>query len=244
MAGKVNWTNLSLARTITVITAAALTYLGVIATHEEIWVRVLASVFFVIIFLLELFSYRRERAKLNRLGVNHEFVLGRVMRLIADLSNLAARGFDLWVVDLYLPRRSFCCFPPRRVCKLELSLHIALTDVREVPSKIELDHVLFGRCFLERSSDLWWDGTLAPSSKENRWDQLDEGDNDKIRSVYGVISANPVIDNLREDCCGLLVVHAKQDPEVVTKVLSALTEPEGKRRIAAACVDIHNELKA
>ena len=49
--------------------------------------------------------------------------------------------------------------------------------------------------------------------------------------------------NLGRDCRGLLVIHAKRDAEIVTKALGALTEPEGKRRIATACVDIHNHLR-
>ena len=60
---------------------------------------------------------------------------------------------------------------------------------------------------------------------------------------YGVISVNPVVDNLGQECRGLLVVHAKRDAEIVTKVLGALQQPEGKRRMAAACVDLHGYLR-
>ena len=242
MASKVNRNFLSLARTITVVSAGALAYLGVIVKQNVTWVWIAASILFVIIILLEILSYRWERIKSNRLGPSHEFVLGRVIRLIADLSDLAARGFDLWVVDLYLPEATW--LPRRRVCKLALSLHIALTDVRAVPSEIALDHVIFGRCFNERRSEVWWDVTLASSSEENLWEQLNDSDNDSIRKQFGIMSVNPLIDNVREDCRGLLVVHAMHDAVVVRKVKGALTEPEGKRRIAAACLDIHNHLQA
>ena len=242
MASKVNKDFLSLARTIAVVSTGALAFLGVIVGQGETWVWIVASVLFLAIVLLEVLSYRWERIKSNRLGPSHEFVLGRVIRLIADLSNLTARAFDLWVIDLYLPEATW--LPKRTVCNLSLSLHIALTDVRAVPSEIKLDHAIFGRCFSERRSELWWDVELAPTSDENLWEQLNDNENDSIRKQYGIMSVNPLIDNVRKDCRGLLVVHAIHDDVVVRKVKGALTAPEGKRRIAAACLDIHNHLQA
>lgn len=231
-----HWSGLMRARNITVLATATLGFLGVIGNPDQIWVWILAFICaFVIVW--------KNWSKSNRLGQSYGFVLGRVLSLIADLSSLAGSRFDLWAVDLYLPRNSFTVFPPTRICKLELALHIALTDVRTVPNKIEIDHVFFGRCFTEGRSALWWNPTLAPTSEENGWERLDDSDNNQIRTEYGVISINPVIDNLREDCRGLLVIHAARDAEIVTKVLSVLTQPEGKRRVAAACVDIHNYLR-
>ena len=242
MASKVNWSSLMRGRPVKVVPTAILGFLGVIGSSNRSWMLILASVCVGATVLLEIINYRWERSKSNRLGRSYEIVLGRVLNLIADLSDLTARQFDLWVVDLYLPQRS-SIFSQTYVRKLELSLHIALTDVRLVRNKIKLDHEFFGRCFTERRSELWWDVMLAPSSEKNRWEGLDRSDNEQIRTEYGVISVNPVVDNLGGDCCGLLVVHAMRDAEVVTKVLGALTHSEGQRRMAAACVDIHNYLQ-
>ncbi len=231
-----HWSRFTGARNTTLLATVILGFLGVIGNPDQIWIWILAILCaFVIIW--------KSWSKTNRLGQNYGTVLERVLRLIADLSSLAGSRFDLWVVDLYLPRNSFTVFPPTRVCRLELALHIALTDVRTVPNRIELDHVVFGRCFTESRSAIWWDTKLAPTSEENLWELIDDSDNDHIRTEYGVIRINPVIDNLREDCRGLLVIHAAHDAEIVTKVLSVLTRSEGKRRVAAACVDIHNYLR-
>ena len=237
-----NWSDLVLGRPIKVVATVILGFLGVIGSLGWPWAWILALGCCVVIVSHELIFYRWEWSRSNRLGRSHGIILDRVLTLIADLSDLTAREFDLWVVDLYLPQRS-SILSRKHLHKLDLSLHIALTDVRNVSNKIDLDHKLFGPCFNEHRSELWWDVALAPSSEENQWERLDDSNNDQIRKVYGVISVNPVIDNLRENCRGLLVVHAARDPEIVTKVLGALTYPEGKRRVAAACVDIHNYLQ-
>lgn len=241
MFSKVKWSGLILGRPIKVVATVILAFLGVIGSLGWPWVWILALGCCVVIVLHELMINRWERSRSNRLGRSHGIILDRVLTLIADLSDLTAREFDLWVVDLYLPQRS-SILSRKHVRKLELSLHIALTDVRNVSNKIDLDHDFFGPCFNEHRSELWWDVALAPSSEENCWERLDDSNNDHIRKEYGVISVNPVIDNLREDCRGLLVVHAARDAEIVTKVLGALTHPEGKRRVATACVGIHNYL--
>ena len=237
MASKVIWSVSLGPKKIKVLATVILAVLGVIGSPDRIWMPILAIFCGFVIVLLEFMSHRRES---NRLGRSHEIVLGRVLNLIADLSDMSARKFDLWVVDLYLPRRPLL---RKQVRELELSLHISLADVRTVSNKIELDHKFFGFCFREHLSELWWDPALVPSTKENRWERLEDSDNNQIRAEYGVISVNPVIDNLREDCRGLLVVHAARDSEIATNVLTVLTHPEGKRRVAAACVDIHNYLR-
>ena len=242
MFSKSNWSRLILGRPAKVVATATLAFLGVVASFgwPGLWILALACA--ALLILQELMIHRCEGRRSNRLGQSHGIILDRVLTLIADLSDLTAREFDLWVVDLYLPSRSSVLYRAH-VCRLELSLHIALTDVRSVSNRIDLDHAFFGPCFNEHRSELWWDVALAPSSEENYWERLDDTNNDHIRTEYGVVSASPIIDNLREDCRGLLVVHAAPDAETVTKVLGALMQPEGRRRVAAACVDIQNHLR-
>ena len=242
MADKVNWSNLIRSRPVKVVPTAVLALFGVIGNPDQMWVLILALICFCAAVLLEAFNYQWEEEKSDRLGDSYKRISGRVLTLIADLSDLTARQFDLWVVDLYLPQRT-STFVRGNVSKLELSLHVALTDVRVVPDKIGLDHRFFGCCFTNRRSELWWDITLAPSSADNQWESLDSHDNEQLQTGYGVISANPVVDDLRRNCRGLLVVHAMRDAEVATKVLGALNHSEGKRRLAAACRDIHNYLQ-
>ena len=233
-----------LSRSIRVVATVALAFLGVIGNPDQLWVWIAASLCVVVILLFEIISYRRTQHGRNRLGRSYEAVLGKILSLVADLSDLTAREFDLWVVDLYLPLHPPIMSFQTRARKLELSLHIALTDVRTVRSEVDLEHPFFGRCFTECRSDIWWDVALTPTTEENRWGGLDFRDNDNIRTEYGVVSVNPVVNGLGRDCRGLLMVHARRDAEAVTKVLGALRQSEGKRRIAAACIDIHNYLRA
>ena len=196
----------------------------------------------VAVVLLEIVAWRHDVSAKNRLRRTFEVGLSRVLSLISDLSDLTAREFDLWVVDLYLPQQSFVWFLRRDVLDLELSMHITLTDVRVVPSRIERNH-FFGQCFIDGQPRLWWNTDFASSSNENYWHNLSDLDNRIMAERYGVASVNPVVDNLGKECSGLLVVHAKGDEEVVTKVLGALQQSEGRRRMAAACLDIHGHLQ-
>jgi len=205
-----------------------------------VWILAIACA--LVVALFEIIASRQEARPESRLGQNYEMVLSRVLNLISDLSDLTAREFDLWVVDLYLPRPAFASFRRNHVSELELSMHVTLTDVRTVPNRIEPCH-FFGRCFADSQPKLWWDIRLEPSSGENSWQTLNGGDNNEMAESYGVVSVNPVIDNLGRECRGLLVVHAKRDREIVTKVLGVLQQPEGRRRVAAACLDIHGHLR-
>lgn len=230
------WSDSVRTRKVTVLATAILGFLGVIGNPEQIWVWIVA-------FVCGFFIVWREWWQSDRLGASHRTIIERVMRLIADLSAMTAGRLDLWVVDVYLPRSSLTLLPPTRVRNLELSLHVALTDVRTVPNKLESDHVFFRSCFNENRSELWWDVSFAPTSEENLRDRLDGNVNDTISAGYGVISVFPVIDNLGKNCRGILAVHAARDAEIVTAVLGALKNPEGKRRVAAACNDIYNQLQ-
>ena len=225
-----------------VVATVTLAFLGVIGNPSQPLVWGIASVCAVVVVLLEVVRWRQERNISNRLGKKYEEIVGSVLRLIADLANLTAYEFGLWVIDLYVPRTSFIA--SRRACttRLERSLSIALTDVRPVPGEFALGDPLFGHCFTTSRPRLWWNIHLKESSDDNDWCRLGEADNNQLRRWYGVVSANPVSNSLGMDCRGLLVIHAGDDAEIVTKVLGALRQPEGQRRVTAACRHIHSQL--
>ena len=212
----------SLVKPAVVVATVVLALLGVIGNRDKLWVWIVAALCAVVIVWLEVSAWRQD----NRLQQDYETLLSRILRLIADLSDLTAREFDLWVVDLYLPRK----------------IHVTLTDVGIVPGKIKLKDS-FGRCFIDRRARLWWDVRFAPASEENYAVHLDRVDNTVVAANYGVANVYPVVNQVGNDCRVLLVVHAKRDAEIVTKVLGALQQTEGRRRIAAACLDIHSHLR-
>ena len=225
-----------------VVATVTLAFLGVIGSPDQELVWVIASVCAVVVVLVEVVRRRQEKKMSNRLGKRYEEIVGSVLHLIADLADLTAHEFGLWVIDLYVPRTSFIA--SRRACttRLERSLSIALTDVRTVPGEFALGHPLFGCCFTTIRPRLWWNIHLKESSDDNEWCKLDEADNNQLRRSYGAVSANPVSNRLGMDCRGLLVIHAGDDAEIVTKVLGALRAPEGQRRVTAACRHIHGQL--
>jgi len=210
---------------------------------DQLWIWILIFTLVGFIIVHETVNWRREQRLASLLYQNYPVIQNRALRLIADLANLTAKGFDLWMLDLYLPPNTGALFAcSRNVYKLDRSLSVSLTDVRPVPLEIRLDHQLFGPCF-EGRTKLWWGTDLAESSSANSWHEMNEAINVELRKTYGVISINPVVDRLGRDCLGLLVVHAKPDPEIVTKVLGALKESEGQRRLVEACQDIHNQMR-
>ena len=70
------------------------------------WAWIIAcAIFFV---LHATVGWMRERSIVARLGVNYRDVLRRTLHLIADLADLSAGGYDLWMIELYLPRYVWC----------------------------------------------------------------------------------------------------------------------------------------
>lgn len=232
----------SFGRPIVAVATCVLALLGILGNPDKRWVWILAVFCAVVIVLWEGMAWRREASAKGRLGASYEVVVNRVLSLIADLSDLTAGKFDLWVVDLYLPQASLLRGKRYRRGDLELFMHVTLGDVRAVPPSVTRVHFI-GRCFSQRAGRLWWDRSVGPSSGENCWRELTSAQNKEMAGSYGVASVNPVVDNLGKNCIGVLVVHAKREEEVVRKVLGALQQDEGKRRVAAACLDIHGHLQ-
>ena len=237
-----SWWDLLWSRPTSVAATAGLAIAGLVGNSDRPWIWILGFAIFMVTH--EFVNFRRERNISNRLGRKYEIVQRRMLRLISDLSDLTAREFDLWVIDLYLPPSSFTpSARPHVAFELTRELSLALTDARAVPPDIRSDHALFGRCFGESCSGLWWDvGLKMSSSGNNLWDTFHETVNSQLQKTYGVISVNPVVDDLGKNCRGLLVVHTNRDPVIATKALGVLTEPQGIRRLAEACHDIHREI--
>ena len=232
-----NWLNLLFSRPILVVATLTLTIAELVGTADRPWNWIVGICIFI--FIHEFVNWRREQNISNRLKRNYEGILRRVLRLIADLSELTANEYDLWMVDLYVPRSS----------KLVRELSIALTDVRIPFHEIPLNDELFGRCFKESRQGLWWNIELIPQSvsipqleDRNFWDKLGYL-NTELKRTYGVISVHPIVNALGKNCLGLLVIHTKCDSETATKALGSLTQSMGERRLAEACHDIHDQMK-
>ena len=239
------WSDLLWGRVTLTAATVGLAIAGSVGDSSRPWAWIFGLAGFIV--LHAIIGWFRDRKFSNRVRQNYEEIQTRVLHLISDLSNLTAREFDLWMVDLYLPQSFFTLStrsPFFRNQKLVRELSIALTDVRTVPLEIDMNHELFGSCFSYSRPGLWWDQTLAQThiADGNLWHDLDEEVNNELRRTYGIVSVNPLVDALGRHCLGLLVVHTRRDSEVATKALGALAEPEGVRRLVGACRDIHSQL--
>ena len=237
-----SWSTLLWTRPIRVVATIGLTISLSIGNSNLPWPWILS--FAAIIVVHEIGTCLRGRRSSNRLELQYETVHGRVLRLIADLAELAGGKFDLWVVDIYLPGPLLSFLTGRRsVVTLVRELSLGLTDVRDVPLKVSANEGLFSVSFAESSRQLWWNSELAPSSSgENQWNKLSEVENNKLSVNYGAVSVNPIVDHLRKKCIGLLVIHVKPDAEIVTTAVGVFTASAGERRLVEACNDIHKEL--
>lgn len=189
------------------------------------------------IFVSEYFSSRIVKSRSARL----QKIQDRTLRVIADLASGTGERYDLWVIDVYLPDRRW--FSEKGLRKqLTRAVSLTLTDVQNVPPEIELtDNGPLARCYKTREHIFWCDPHLNPDPASQDACSSEE-DNEKLSGTYGVASVNAIVNNTGHDCRGILVIHTKPDPELVTSAFGILTSPRGRRHILAACHDIHGHL--
>ena len=216
-------------------------------TGRSDWSWTWIGVLFAFIVFHSIVGWVQERSTLNRLGYNYEGILRRTLHLVSDLAELTGDRFDLWMVDLYVPRYSWKLstdWPFVLEKQLVRALSVALTDVSKAPVTIDLKHDLFGPCFSQSESRLWWDINLAElnGARQNHWHRLRDPINAKLRTMFGAVSIQPIVDSVGKDCRGLLIVHTVNDPEIATKALSGLTQSRGRRHLAGAREGIHVHL--
>lgn len=236
-------------RLIRVAATVGLTVLS-ISGKPKPWVFLLAG----FIVLHEVVQYVRDSRSSLR---GNELVQRRIMRLIADLSELAGDKYHFWVTDIYIPKyltggivgvmrlvQKKLLGHDRRVVTLVRELSFALKDVREVPHEVDDDNRLFGGSFRQRERRVWWDQNVVQieSDVNNQWSQLTMQENQALSSRYGAISINPIVDSMGNDCRGLLVVHVARDSEISTTAVGVFSQNRGQLRLSQACNDIHSSL--
>lgn len=211
----------------------------------SVWL-VLCALFIVVHAIV---AWVRERRIVSRLSAHYRDVLRRILHLVADLADLSAGGYNLWMIEVYLPKYEWGVSSggwPHRGCRfLVRELSVTVGGASEPPRRIALTHQLFGRCYRLARSELWWDRTLIdiPIDGVDGSAGLNDKVHAELKQAFGVISVHPLVDVVGDDCKGLLVIHVGRDGEAATKVLGALTQGEGKRRILGACNDIHSHIR-
>ena len=190
------------------------------------------------IFVSEFISARVDKSRSRTM----QKIQHRALRVIADLASATTTPHDLWVVDVYLPELGWTA--SRGVKKrLVRALSLSLTDVQAVPPEIELSESNpLARCYSNAEELTWWDRELKPMPESDRSDSHES--RDKLKQTYGAVSVNPIVNNTGHDCRGILVIHTKRDPELVTAAVGVLDSSRGRRHISECCHDIHGYLTA
>ena len=235
------WLNLIWSRPVFVGATVALSVAGLMGGEERPWAVILSLCAFLVVH--SVVDGVQERSIRGRLGRKYQDIHLRISHLVSDLADLTAGGFDLWVVDLYLPRSSWTWSFHRPFYKrLVRELSVSLADVSSAPVTLKLGDELFGASFTSVRRALWWDDDLGTRTADNWWHCLDDADNTRLRQRFGVVCVSPVVDGLGRNCLGLLVVHTNTDVETATKGLGALVQPKGWRCLARACQGVHGQI--
>ncbi len=182
----------------------------------------------------------------RRLGRHYDRVQSRSVQIVSDLGQLTADQFDLWMVDLYLPRSRPRISRRRPFVYLERELSrqlsVSLVDARPQPPSVDSRSGPHGLCFTSRRPQIWYDEDTLGSSPDNLWSTFNPSNNEQLAKTYGVLGVSPIVDQLGNNCVGVLVVHVEPEPDKALRALGALTSPEGRRRLNNACVELNGLL--
>ena len=192
-------------------------------------------------------AHARDRSVVRRLGRNYDAVQHRSVQIVSDLGKLTGNKYDLWMIELYLPRYRWRFPVPERRLSRELS--VSLVEVSSQPKELSLNSKLHGKCFSSANAIIWFDqADLGEPTDEtersvtNEWGQLTVDENGRIACQFGVVTVAPLVDYLGRDCLGVLVVHVRPERTKALSARGAILSSEGRQRIHNACVDLQRLL--
>lgn len=233
-------------RTTLTIATLSLTIAGVWNPEKRSWLWIFCSAGFILAHTAV--SEYRERSIVRALGRDYDRIQRKCVQAVADLGELVGGRFDIWMVDLYLPRKMWRLSPKwpfiklGRVLSRELSM--SLVDPREQPPSIALDDLLpHGKCFQSTRRLLWLRRDSYEQDGENAGSNFSVELNDKLSKDYGALSLNPLVDSVGKHCVGVLAVHVAPDRDSAFKAKSALRSGSGQRKLANICEEINGLLR-
>lgn len=239
--GDLVWGNVSLALA-TVILAVA----SAVGGDDRPWPWIVVSAAFIVVHTAA--NAVRDRSIIRRLGRDYDRVQRRAVQIVADLGELAADKYDLWMIDLYLPEGHWSITRKwpivHRDRRLSRQLSVSLVDARPQPPVVDLGIGPHGDCFTQEQPLLWFDEQAHSSISGNKWQDYDAATNARLAGAYGVLSVSPLVDQLGKHCVGILAVHVQPERDAVVQALGALASLKGRRQIHNACVDLNGLLRA
>ena len=233
---RVIWGPWALGAAVLILTIAS------VATSNGRWLWIVPAAVFV--FAHTIVRTRREQSVTERLGRDYDRIQHRVLRMVADLADLAGEKYELWMVDLYLPVNSWKGKRERwwirRETELSRELSVSLLDTRPQPTTVSLSHTPHGDCYTKSDRLLW-------CSRE-----IDTGHppvgvravsfSDALESSYGILLLAPLVDQLGKHCRGVMAVHVAPEAEAALQARGALTSTRGLRSVQDACTEINGFL--
>lgn len=244
MPGRGAWGELIWGPVTLAVATVTLAIVSAVGGSKRPWPWIIGSAGFII--LHTVVNSIRNRNIARRLGNDYERIQRRAVQVVSDLGQLAADNFDLWMIDLYLPRwryswkRGWPFLTRQR--ELSRQLSVSLIDARPQPPTLDAGAGPHGRCFSEAAPLIWFNQHEDSAAPDNAWSSFDEQTNIRLSEVYGALSVSPLVDQLGKNCLGVLAVHVESDPDKTVKALGALRSTEGKRRINNACVELNGLL--
>ena len=224
------------------VATTGLAVVGLIGGQDRPVVLIFGIAIFII--LHAAVNHLQEDSIVHRLGRNYDQLQRRAMQVISDLGQIAT--FDIWMIDLYLPVRTWSFSSRRpfveRQQVLSRQLSVSLVDSRPQPISIDSNYVPHGKCFSETQPLLWFDRAVHGSHENNTWGTIDIEAGDELEKKYGVLAVSPLVDQLGKECRGVLAIHTGPERTNSFKALSALNSQEGRQRVSNACVDLHGLL--
>lgn len=244
MPNRTGWSELLWGPVTLAIATVTLAIASAVGGSDRPWFWIVLSAGFIIVHTAV--SAVRRQSIVRRLGRDYDRVQRRAVQVVADLGQLAADNFDLWMIDLYLPRWRFRVKKnwPFIARKRELSrqLSISLIDARPQPPTVDAVTGPHGQCFSVPVPLVWFNEEGHKQSIDNAWGSFDQQMNADLGKVYGVLSVSPLVDQLGKNCVGVLAIHVEPDAEKALRARGALRSAEGRRRINNACVELNGLL--
>lgn len=235
--GRVVWGTSVLAAAVLVLTVASA------STGSGRWWWIIPSAAFI--FIHTVVRAVRERTVAARLGTEYDKILHRLLRLVADLSELAGDKYELWMVDLYLPVHKWHFKRGRwwvhRHSELSRELSISLLDSRPQPATVDITATPHGDCYNGSAPHLW--STPRPhEAGSSPPGFIPVPATEELERNYGILLLAPLIDLLGKNCRGVMAIHVAPEADAVLQAHGALTSARGLRSVQDACSEINGFL--
>ena len=233
-----------------------LAILGLLDGDDRPWFWILLVAAFIVVHSARL--YFSEQSIVSRFAQNYDRAQHYATQMVSDLAALSGNHFDLWVVDIYVPRVRFRPFQ-RHFAFLDKTLlvrqlSVSLVEVSTQPAHIDLERSqdvetrVYAECFTSVTPQVWFDEDRLGSEYElassvhNGWHSCTDQEKIDMGKAFGIMTVWPIVDQLSSSPRGILVVYVKPEHDKPLRARGALLSIQGRRHIHNACIGVYDLL--